>query len=179
MLLQGDAGVTRELEGYEVERFRQMGRHLDLMWNVGKVHPCTLHMSMSMIAASPRPPARSEAAVSDHTAQAACAASLCTRLSMLYLICDVLHEFLLNDSDASFAPLSPQKPQPAPCDCCEGSGSRNCGYCNSTGGLHGTPQHQPPASASCAALLLVLCYTTGDLSAVQLPQVAGRQETAS
>lgn len=38
VLLQGDAAVTRELEGYEVERFRQMGRHLDLMWNVGKVH---------------------------------------------------------------------------------------------------------------------------------------------
>jgi len=29
--------VARELEGYEVERFRQMGRHLDLMWNLGKV----------------------------------------------------------------------------------------------------------------------------------------------
>jgi hypothetical protein len=41
-LLQGDAGVTRELEGYEVERFRQMGRHLDLMWNVGKVQLCML-----------------------------------------------------------------------------------------------------------------------------------------
>lgn len=34
---KGDSGVTREFEAYEVERFRQMGRHLDLMWNVGKV----------------------------------------------------------------------------------------------------------------------------------------------
>lgn len=60
---EGDSGVTREFEEYEVERFRQMGRHLDLMWNVGK------------------------------------------------------------------------KPQPAPCDCCEGTGARKCRYCNSTGAM--------------------------------------------
>jgi hypothetical protein len=40
-LLQGDTGVTRELEAYEAERFKQMSRHLDLMWSVGKVWVCT------------------------------------------------------------------------------------------------------------------------------------------
>lgn len=38
--------MTRELEAYEVERFRQMGRHLDLMWNVGKVQFSHSHVGI-------------------------------------------------------------------------------------------------------------------------------------
>jgi hypothetical protein len=74
--------------------------------------------------------------------------------------------------------FSLQKPRPAPCDCCEGSGSRNCGYCNSTGVPHSAPQHQSTAPASCAALLLVRCCTISGVYAVQLPQVADGIQTA-
>ncbi len=31
--------MTRELESYETERFRSMGRHLELMWNFNQVPP--------------------------------------------------------------------------------------------------------------------------------------------
>ena len=32
-----DVEVSRELESFDVERFRRAGAHLDLMWNVEKV----------------------------------------------------------------------------------------------------------------------------------------------
>mmetsp|Transcript_2698 Transcript_2698/g.7986 ORF Transcript_2698/g.7986 Transcript_2698/m.7986 type:complete len:273 (+) Transcript_2698:311-1129(+) len=40
---EGDVTITRELEAYDTERIRQMGRHLDLMWNFNqkpKPSPC-------------------------------------------------------------------------------------------------------------------------------------------
>jgi hypothetical protein len=36
----GPAQVSRELEEFDVERFRRVGAHLDLMWNVAKVCVC-------------------------------------------------------------------------------------------------------------------------------------------
>ena len=34
---EGDLEVSRELESFDIERFRRASVHLDLMWNVEKV----------------------------------------------------------------------------------------------------------------------------------------------
>ena len=37
MHLRSSSQVSRELEEFDLERFRRVGAHLDLMWNVAKV----------------------------------------------------------------------------------------------------------------------------------------------
>lgn len=40
-LQENDMAVAQELEPYEAERFRSVGRHLELMWNFNQV----MHMT--------------------------------------------------------------------------------------------------------------------------------------
>ena len=42
--------VSRELEEFDVERFRRVGAHLDLMWNVAKVRTGAVRMGSAGLA---------------------------------------------------------------------------------------------------------------------------------
>ena len=119
-----------------MERFRRVGAHLDLMWNVAKVRSSTVERQFHLSRACGFDAGSTTCNADEKSSIWLQLVRRCCRVMFAVILYAVV-PMSLQENDMTSCPLTMfdvvQKRSPEPCHCCEGSGLRRCEFCHGTG----------------------------------------------